>query len=119
MDSMERPESLDREAIVAELLAIIADMASPGDDELAATLGEETRLGADLGFASFDLVQLVGYVETHYRRPNLPFQKLLVTPDGSYVADLRVSELVDFLHAQLNLAGTDATPPRVVAKETR
>jgi hypothetical protein len=40
-------------------------------------------------------------VEEHFMRPNLGLSELLMV-DGKYIDDLRVAQLVDFLHTKLN-----------------
>ncbi len=72
-------------------------------------IGAETRLVADLGCYSVDVVQLAIAIEEHFQRRSLPFHKLLMTADGRYVEDVTVQELVDFLHACLGENGSKQT----------
>ena len=90
-----------REAILHEVSMILADMTDDWETGFSGSIGVETRLVGDLCFESIDVVQLAVSLEEHFQRPELPFQKLLMV-DGRYVDDLRVSDLVDFLHEYLN-----------------
>ena len=47
------------------------------------------------------MVQLVVAIEEAYQSRSLPFEKLLMA-DGRYVDELAVSQIVDFLVANLN-----------------
>lgn len=90
----------DRETITRELVAILEEMTSDWDSEFDA-IGPETRLIADLGFESIDVVQLVVAMEEHFQRRDLPFGELLME-GGQYVDDLRVGDAVEFLVKFLN-----------------
>ena len=59
-----------------------------------------TRLVADMEFASVDIIQLMVAIEEHYNRPKMGFQDLLMN-DGSYVDDLSIGQVIDFVHAKL------------------
>jgi acyl carrier protein len=56
---------------------------------------------AELGFESLDVVYLVTAIEERYDRRDLPFEQLLMV-DGSYVSDLTVKQIAQFLREQLN-----------------
>ena len=66
----------------------------------AGTIGAETRLIADLGFESIDVVHLIVALEERFQRTDLPFENLLMK-DGRYVSDLRVGEVAGFLSRHL------------------
>ncbi|MOA65460.1 hypothetical protein D3C78_1918500 [compost metagenome] len=51
-------------------------------------------------FASVDIIQLMVAIEEHYNRPKMGFQDLLMN-DGSYVDDLSIGQVIDFVHARL------------------
>jgi acyl carrier protein len=102
MKKTKLPVGLDRNAILQEMVQILEDMASDWDLELSGGIGPDTRLIADLAFESIDVVQLVVAIEERFTRRDLPFEKLLMT-DGRYVDELRVSEVVEFLHKHLML----------------
>ena len=92
---------LDKETILADVLKILEEMTAEWETGFAGSMGPETRLVGDLYLESIDVVQLVVSIEEHFQRQDLPFQKLLMS-DGRYVDDIRMGELVDFLHAHLN-----------------
>lgn len=91
----------DREAILGEVIQILEYMTSDWDLEFSGKIGTDTRLIADLWFESIDVVQFVVAIEERFMRRDLPMEDLLMV-DGRYVDDLRVAEVVDFLHERLN-----------------
>ncbi len=102
---MEGPPSsngFEREAILGDILKILEEMTSDWEMGFAGKIGPETRLVADLAFESIDVVQLAVSLQEHFHQPNLPFQKLLMTAEGRYVDDLRISELSDFVYGHVN-----------------
>jgi len=86
--------------ITKDLIQILTDMTQDWDLEFSGGIGADTRLVADLGFESIDVVMLIGEIHRHYNQRNLPFERLLLR-DGGYVDDIRVSALAEFLHTQL------------------
>jgi acyl carrier protein len=78
---------------------IIAELLSELDLESDDPIGTSTRLIDDLGFASVDFIQLIVELEGHFRR-KFGFHDLLM-PDGHYVEDLTVGELVAFIEQRL------------------
>ncbi len=91
---------LARETILGDMVQILTDMTSDWDLGFSGGVGPDTRLIADLGFESIDVVQLVVAIEERFLQRDLPFEKLLMV-DGRYVDDLRVAQVVDFLHEHL------------------
>jgi acyl carrier protein len=102
MESLRGNSRFVKETILGDLLKILEEMTSDWEMEFAGAIGPETHLVADLSFESIDVVNLAITIEEHFQRRNLPFQKLVMTPDGRYVDDLCVSELVDFLCTHIN-----------------
>lgn len=92
-----------REAILADLTRIIEEITGDWETGFTGGIKPDTRLIADLGFESIDVVHLVVTLEEHYRRSDLPFDKILMR-DGRYVDDLTLGALADFLHGQLDAA---------------
>lgn len=88
-------------SIQDDLVELLTDLTSDWDRGFGDPIGRPTRLVADLGFDSVDVVQLAIAIEEQYQRRKLPFEKLLMV-DGRYVDDVTVGELVDFLTAHLN-----------------
>ena len=93
-------QALDPEAIQADMVQILTDMTADWDLGFTGGIGPGTRLIGDLAFESIDVVQLVVAIEEKFGRRDLPFEALLMV-DGRYVDDLRVAQVVDFLHEQL------------------
>lgn len=93
----------DRETVLQDLVGILQDMTSDWDTEFDGGIRPETRLIADLGFESIDVVQFVVAVEERYQRRELPFEEILMA-DGRYVDEVRVGDAVDFLVRHLNRA---------------
>jgi acyl carrier protein len=58
-----------------------------------------TLLVEQLEFASVDIIQLCVALEQHYGR-KLGFQELLLV-NGSYVSDLSIAQVADFVTARL------------------
>jgi acyl carrier protein len=91
------------EVVLDDVIRMVDEVATGWDHEFSDEVGPETRLVADLGFESMDMVMLLIAIEGHYQRQNLPFDRLL-TRDGQYVADLRIGDVVDFLVRHLPAA---------------
>lgn len=99
VDKQELASDMDSPAIQAGIVGIlegmIADWGIDGVD-----VAPETRLVADLGFASVDVIHLAVAIEEHFRKPRLGFQELLMK-DGRYVDDVTVAQLVAFVVGKL------------------
>jgi acyl carrier protein len=91
----------EEETILDDLITILEEMSSGWEMQFEGSIGPHTLLGEDLALKSIDLVRLVASIQKHYDRQDLPFQGLLI-PDDRPVEDLRVSDLVGFLHKHLN-----------------
>jgi acyl carrier protein len=78
---------------------IITEMLSELDLESDDPIEPPTRLIADLGFASVDFIQLIVQLEGHFQR-KFGFHDLLM-PNGQYVNDLAVGDLVAFIQHRL------------------
>ncbi|MFQ5677391.1 MAG: acyl carrier protein [bacterium] len=104
MPAIQNNVDLTKENILRDVLEILEDLTSDWETEFSEKIGPETQLVADLTFESLDVVQLSVALEEHFGRRKLPFQKLVTKPDGSYVDDLKVRDLVDFLHNSLKKA---------------
>ena len=91
----------EKDALLSYISSLIQDMASFWEVGFSDRIGPETRLVADLGLKSIQMVKMVLEIETHFKKNDLPFQELfMLKKDGVY--DLKVSELVDFLYIHLN-----------------
>ena len=82
---------------LAELLKdFTQDWDRAGDDPI----GRQTRLFADLGFESIDIIQLIVAIQEELVKRNVPFDTLMMK-DGRYVDDLTVGQIADHLAAQV------------------
>jgi acyl carrier protein len=84
-----------RQGVIGILEGMVADWSLDG---VAVT--PETRLVADLEFASVDVIHLAVAIEEHFKRPRLGFQELLMK-DGRYVDDVTVAQIIDFVARKL------------------
>ena len=91
--------SVDVLTIQSTVADIIIEMLGELDLESEEPIDSSTRLIADLGFASVDFIQLIVELESHFQR-KFGFHDLIM-PDGKYVDDLTVSELVSFIQSRL------------------
>jgi acyl carrier protein len=80
------------QSAVADIITEILDELDLESDK---PIDPPTRLIADLGFASVDFIQLIVEVEGHFQR-KFGFHDLIM-PNGHYVEDLTVGELVNFI----------------------
>jgi len=90
----------DRTRVETALVAIVTDLIQDWGLELGQGISKETLLVADLEFASVDIIQLCVALEQHYER-KLGFQDLLMV-DGSYVSDLSLSAIAEFVEKKLS-----------------
>jgi acyl carrier protein len=90
-----------KEKIQTDLTEILKDMTSEWDIDLVSPIGPETRLIADLGFESIDIVQFIVAIQERFNRRNLPFEELVMA-NGRYVDEIAVSDAADFLYRHLN-----------------
>jgi len=88
------------ETTLATVIAIVNDLTQDWGLETGSPPNASTRLSADLAFASVDIIQLCVALEECYER-RFGFQDLLMR-DGSYVGDLTLGQLADFVNIQLN-----------------
>lgn len=86
-------------SVEATVIAVIEDLIQDWGLELEAGVGAATRLVVDLDFASVDIIQLCVALEETYGR-KLGFQDLLMR-DGSYVSDLPVTQIAEFIEFRL------------------
>jgi len=84
------------EKITAE---IVEDLVQDWGIDLNGGVKGKTLLVNDLEFASVDIIQLCVALEQHFER-KFGFQDLLMK-NGSYVSDLSISQISEFLHHSL------------------
>lgn len=90
---------LRRETVEQTVIAVIEDLIQDWGLEIAGGVAADTRVVADLEFASVDIIQLCVALEECYGR-KLGFQSLLMR-DGKYVSDLSVAQISQFIETRL------------------
>jgi acyl carrier protein len=93
----------DRTAIETTVMAIANETIADWGLDLPGGVTPNTRLVADLGFESMDVVQFAVAIERAFDRKGLPFEQLFMK-DGAYVDDLSIAGVTDFLCSQLYAA---------------
>jgi acyl carrier protein len=86
--------------LVPKLVALLEDFTQDWDHEFEGSMNRDTKLLADLGFESIDIIQLVVAIEEDITKKKVPFDKLLMK-DGRYVDDLSIGQIADFLAGYL------------------
>lgn len=89
---------INKETILADVLGLMNKLAR--DWEYSEEITEQTFLFADFGFESIDAVVLSSFIQEHYQR-KFPFPQLLAELGQREVKDIRVGELVDFIHEHM------------------
>ena len=85
------------------VIAIVEDLIQDWGLSLDDGIAGRTMLVNDLQFASVDIIQLCVALEQHFER-KLGFQDMLMK-DGSYVGDLSIAQVAEFIETRLNLTG--------------
>jgi len=93
----------DKAAILEAVVAILQDITRDWEVAYSGGITAKSRLVADLGFESIDIVELVVALEERFQTRTLPFDRLLMN-EGRYVDEVVVSDLVDFLSTHLATA---------------
>jgi len=88
--------SVTSDTLVIQLSELLQDFTQDWNNDFDGDMTRETRLLADLGFESIDIIQLVVAIEQMVKKSKLPFNELLMK-DGRYVDDLSIGQIADFL----------------------
>lgn len=91
---------LMKDTTIATVVAIVDDLTQDWGLDTDAPSGAGTMVVSDLEFASVDIIQLCVALEQCYGR-RFGFQDLLMK-NGSYVGDLSLGQLADFVDLKLN-----------------
>lgn len=94
---------LSRVTTEKTVVAIVKDLIQDWGLSLDEGIAVRTMLVNDLEFASVDIIQLCVAIEQHFER-KLGFQDLLMK-DGSYVGDLSIAQIAEFIETRLNHTG--------------
>lgn len=87
-----------RDEVRADILMLLGRLAD--DWEYDGEISENTRMLADLGFESLDVVVLGTVVQDHYRQV-LPFPEFFAEIGQRAVGDVTVGEWVTFVYEHL------------------
>lgn len=85
-------------AYETRLIALLQDFTQDWDHGFEGEMGRDTRLLADLGFESIDIIQLVVAIQEEVVKRKLSFDQLLMK-NGRYVDDLSIGQIADYLAA--------------------
>lgn len=91
---------LSSEAATTKLIALLQDFTQDWDSGFEGEMTRGTKLLADLGFESIDIIQLVVAIQEDIARRKLSFDQLLMR-NGRYVDDLSIGEIADYLAANV------------------
>ncbi len=92
---------LTNKTVEKVLAEIVEDLVQDWGLDLDEGITEKTLLVNELEFASVDIIQLCVAIEQHYEQ-KIGFQDLLMK-NGSYISDLSIAQLTDFVTAKLNM----------------
>jgi acyl carrier protein len=84
-----------------QLTELVADIVRGWGYDMPDDTGPATRLVADLGFQSVDLVMLMLSIEAHWDVSGIPFERLLRIDGARYLDELSLGELARFLTNEL------------------
>lgn len=87
------------ERYVEQLATLLEDFTQDWDANHEGPITRETKLFADLGFESIDIIQLIVAIQEEVVKKNVPFDTLMMK-EGRYVDDLSVGQIADYLAAQ-------------------
>jgi len=90
--------TITSEQILSDVAGILRNF---NGREYSGDIGPETCFFADLGLASIDAVVLGETLEEHYGR-KLPFHLFMAELGRQAVRDIKLGDLVAFLHQHLN-----------------
>src|SRR6476661_604824 len=94
------PAALAPRSYEADVIEIVSELTTDWETGLSGPPGAETRIVADLGFESIDVVYLVTAIEDRYGRQDLPFEQMLMV-EGRFVDDLTVAQIAAFLRRNI------------------
>ena len=92
MDDRNARIAVDHETIKKTVIATLADLVQDWDIE--EPIEGSTKVVADLGFESIDLIQMVAALERAFKLKGGSLVEMLVA-DGRYVDDLTVDRIVE------------------------
>ncbi len=87
-----------RDQVLADVLTILRSLAD--DWEYSGDLNENTRLLADMGLESLDIVVLGANVQAQYKQV-LPFSEFFAEVGQRDLPDITIGQWADFIYAHL------------------
>jgi acyl carrier protein len=96
--------SKSRSDILEDVLMLLRKLAD--DWEYSGAITGDTRLIAEMGLESLDVVVLALSTQEHYGQP-LPLAELFAEIGERDESDMSVGEWVDFIHLNLSKAGEE------------
>lgn len=91
----------DSDRFVPRLVSLLEDFTQDWDRDDETLMTRDTKLLADLGFESIDIIQLLVAIEEDITHKKVPFDQLLMS-NGRYVDDLTIGRIADFLAQHLS-----------------
>lgn len=104
---------ISQEKIQLEIISLIIKIALDSDLESDQLINAETLLVKDLGYPSICFIQLILAIEEKFNQ-KIGFTDLLM-PDGQFVDDLSIAQLVEFVYGRLT--GSVSLVPQISAPE--
>jgi acyl carrier protein len=89
----------ERAAMERKVIALATETIADWGFDPPGGITRDTKLVNDLNFESMDIVQFAVGIESAFDQ-KLPFEKLFLK-NGAYVDDISISEVTDFLCAEL------------------
>jgi acyl carrier protein len=90
-----------RDAIMSQVIDAAIGLTQDWDRAFADPIGPDTRLVADLGCQSLDIVVLTANLSRQLQRRDIPFERLFLA-SGKPVPDISLRALADFLRDEPN-----------------
>ena len=84
------------DAYIPKLITLLEDFTQDWEHSFSGTMSRDTKLFADLGFESIDIIQLIVAIQEEVLKSARPFEKLLMK-EGRYIDDLSIGQIADFL----------------------
>ena len=98
---------MDKEKILEDVLKIFRDLTSEFDTDFSGGINPQTRVSADLGFESVDVVEMIVALEEHYHRRDLPFQELVMKEGRNH--DFTIQDTANFISKHLTTTKEGST----------
>lgn len=96
---------MNSEEVLNKVLEIIQEVTEDWDLE-DSEISPSTRLSADLGFSSVDVVQLFASLSTGFQQ-KFRYDRLIVDESGQYRDELTIAEIASYLEKELEQSGAN------------